>query len=118
MKDFMVFCYLAVQANAISQPWNWGDFLKTAAENVVFAFEKSDATERWGSPGGRNLRFVGEQIYRSSIQSQETSNAHNDALELIEECREPSNDVYNAMGGRAVWDKFLRDLSNSSRFRM
>jgi hypothetical protein len=123
MKDFMVFCYLAVQTNALPTSWNWANFLQVAATHVSFAFEESDAEQRWGSEnvfaamsGGRSLRYTGEEIYGSSIQGGESSDVHAEAEERIVGSM-PSDAVYEAIGGRAVWDSFLRELSTSTRFR-
>ena len=78
--DFWVFCKQAKEVGAIPSSWNWGKFLDTAAKHLRYAFEKSDAQEKWGGEnvfqammGGRSLRFTGEQIYGSGIQSMEDS---------------------------------------------
>ena len=48
-KDFFVFCLLAARRGVTPPDWSWGDFLPVAAKFCHFAFEKSDAQDRWGS---------------------------------------------------------------------
>ena len=58
-----MFCRLASARSALPTPWPWGPFLLAAAELLPFAFEKSDAKEKYGGEnifqgmmGGRSLR--------------------------------------------------------------
>jgi hypothetical protein len=74
-EDFLIFCKLAVQHKVIPPAWDWPKFLKTAVGLLPYAFEKSDAQEKWGGEnvftamtGGRSLRFTGEVFYGSSIR--------------------------------------------------
>lgn len=78
LLDFAVFVKLAVARGAIPAPgklpwdWSWGDFLAKASRHIRFAFEKSDADEKYGSEnifsgamGGRSLRFTAELVIGS-----------------------------------------------------
>merc|ERR1719326_31019 len=47
-EDFVTFCLLAQRNSVIPAVWSWRDFLAVASRFVCFAFEKSDAHERWG----------------------------------------------------------------------
>ena len=81
--EFLAFCKLAVMNKVVpldlpTQPfaWNWGEFLDVSAGLVIYAFEKSDAQEKYGQEnvfaammGGRSLRLTGEVVYGSSCQS-------------------------------------------------
>ena len=80
VHDFLVFCTLAKRANTVPQDWDWKAYLKSAPNYIVFAFEKSDAINRWGSEnyfngemGGRSLRFTGEKIYKVQLISMKTA---------------------------------------------
>lgn len=82
-EDFLSFCLLAVRSGAVPKRWDWAAFLKVAATYAGFAFEKSDAQERWGSEnvfegamGGRSLRYTGTQIYRSEITDIDSAEEH------------------------------------------
>eukprot|EP00808_Paulinella_micropora_P004861 g46328.t1 len=72
--DFLTFCLFAQKRGCIPHPWDWPAFLKTAAKLVPFAFEKSDAQEKYGSEnvfnvmmGGRSLRATGEAVYARGV---------------------------------------------------
>lgn len=72
MADFLVFCKLAVLNKVIPRGWNWSQFLSTAAKLNPYAFEKSDAQEKYGEEnvfsgmfGGRSLRTTGIDVYGS-----------------------------------------------------
>ena len=63
VQDFLVFCRLAKEQGALPEGWIWSKFLDTAAELLPYAFEKSDAKEKYGGEnvfalvtGGRSLR--------------------------------------------------------------
>ncbi|KAJ3061850.1 hypothetical protein HK102_008962, partial [Quaeritorhiza haematococci] len=78
VADFLIFCKFAVKRGVIptSPAWDWSEFLRIARPLPPFAFEKSDAKEKYGSEnvfsvlmGGRSLRYTGEQIYGTGVQS-------------------------------------------------
>jgi len=80
--EFLLFAKLVVLAKALPKEgeWDWPSFLAKAAGMVGYAFEKSDANERWGGEnvfavvtGGRSLRYTGEIVYGSSIQDPDES---------------------------------------------
>ena len=63
VQDFLVFCRLALEQGVIPEGWNWAKFLATALDLLPYAFEKSDAQEKYGREnvfnvalGGRSLR--------------------------------------------------------------
>lgn len=72
-EDFLIFCKLAVKNGVVPPSWNWVKFLKTAAGLLPYAFEKSDAKEKWGGEnvftavtGGRSLHYTAEVVYGTS----------------------------------------------------
>lgn len=74
--DFLHFCKLAVLAHVVPQPWDWKACLEKAKKLLGFAFEKSDAQEKYGSEnvfsvlmGGRSLRATAEQVYGRSCMN-------------------------------------------------
>lgn len=118
--DFMTFCLLAKRRGALPEGWDWAAFLKVAAKFVVFAFEKSDAQERWGSEnvfsammGGRSLRFTAEKIYGSNIQEGGDSP---EAEQAGEDAESERKSILNEIGGSEVWSQFLIDLAQTRRF--
>lgn len=74
VEDFLIFTKLAVQSKVVpGKGWDWEEYLGCAAQLLPFAFEKSDAQEKWGGEnvfmaamGGRSLRATGEVVYGSS----------------------------------------------------
>ena len=118
--DLMVYCLLAKRCHAVPNDWDWPAFLRKAAEFVPYAFEKSDAKERWGGEnvfaatmGGRSLRYTGEQIYVRSVQDPERSTQHIDAERDV---NERERQVQNELGGASAWETFVSDLGRSRRF--
>ena len=68
--DFVIFCKLAIRNRAVPDPFDWVEALAVAADLIPYAFEKSDAQEKYGSEnffapqmGGRSLRYTGATIY-------------------------------------------------------
>ena len=120
-KDFLVFCTLANRAKVFPSDWDMEAFLKVAPEFIVFAFEKSDAKERWGSEnyfeaemGGRSLRYTAEKIYKSGVQQQDNSLEHSRAED---EVRGQAKDLQTQLGRAGLWQGLLVDLRNSKRFK-
>ena len=120
--DFLVYCLLAHRSKAVPQHgWDWPAFLRIAANLVAFAFEKSDAKERWGSEnvfqahmGGRSLRFTGMEIYKSPVDQPVDSPEHLAAERVVQ-----SNNVEelkNQVGGTEAWATFVEDLGRCRRF--
>ena len=91
-RDFLIYCILAHRAKSLPAGWNWASFLKAAVEYIPYAFEKSDAKERWGSENyfegasgaGRSLRYTGMQIYRSKVDEPGDSREHVQASDEVE----------------------------------
>jgi hypothetical protein len=63
--DFFTFCKLALKRNILAPNWHWPNFLMVAKDHLQFAFEKSDAQEKYGS--AMSLRALGETVYGSSM---------------------------------------------------
>uniref|UniRef100_A0A0G4HZA9 Brl1/Brr6 domain-containing protein n=1 Tax=Chromera velia CCMP2878 TaxID=1169474 RepID=A0A0G4HZA9_9ALVE len=64
--DFLVFCRLAQKKHMIPEGWNWGEFLKTAEDLVIYSFDKGDAKEKWGSESFfamGSLRSMATEVY-------------------------------------------------------
>lgn len=118
--DFIAFCLLAKRRGVVPAGWDWSAFLKAAANHVVFAFEKSDAKERWGGEnvfsammGGRSLRYTAEIVYGSNIQAGETSP---EAEQALDDAETENESVLNEIGGSVVWNHFVADVGRTSRF--
>eukprot|EP00947_MAST-08B_sp_MAST-8B-sp1_P001239 g1239.t1 len=121
--DFMAFCLLAARRRVVPPGWDWPAFLAVAAAFVSFAFEKSDAQERWGSEnvfaavaGGRSLRFTGESVYGTSCQQSFMDDEPEENQLAESDSAEPTDATLDEIGGRAAWDEFVAKLSTSRRF--
>ena len=122
--DFLVFCILAKRVNAFPSDWDMPAFLKVAPDYIIFAFEKSDAKERWGNEnyfeaemGGRSLRYTAEKIYKSGVQQQGDSLEHTRAADEVDDDRK-KDDLKTQLGGIALWEDLIEDLRNSRRFQI
>lgn len=119
VNDFLVFCTLAIRAKTIPQGWDWKAYLKSAPDYIVFAFEKSDAINRWGSEnyfngvmGGRSLRYTGTKIYKSEVEKDENSMEHD---KVEEEARANAVKFQEQLGGIDAWATLRRDITNGKR---
>lgn len=128
--DFLAFCVLAARRGVVPRAWPWADFLKVAAQFAPFAFENSDAQERWGSEnvitvlsGGRSLRFTAEKVYGSGAMQQTLTPEHSavlDAVGVPETARGvralPAALLAEA-GGVEVWERFSAAVTHSRQGR-
>ncbi|KAL3771366.1 hypothetical protein ACHAWU_004639 [Discostella pseudostelligera] len=120
-NDFLIYCILAHRAKSLPAGWNWASFLKAAVEYIPYAFEKSDAKERWGSENyfegasgaGRSLRYTGMQIYKSKVDEPGDSGEH---VQAADEVEENELELQDLVGGRKAWKILVRDLTTSPRF--
>eukprot|EP00435_Cladocopium_sp_Y103_P067677 s282_g30.t1 len=130
MQDFLIFCKLAVLRGAVPEPWDWQAFLQHAVGLLPFAFEKSDAQEKWGSEnvfnammmGGRSLRFTGELIYGTGVMQQFETDPEHQRLEdhvFQSAPRQPSSrcfqqaaELFTEVGGHEGWLRLLQALAS------
>jgi len=111
VQDFLVFCRLAKEKGVLPEGWNWSKFLDTAAELLPYAFEKSDAKEKYGGEnvfafvtGGRSLRSTGEMIYGSSFGAfAEESQEHKRLMRELKD-KKRTSEMVEEVGGKKVWD--------------
>lgn len=115
--DFMAFCLLGAQNSVVPVGWDWPAFLKVAANFVCYAFEKSDAQERWGGEnvfavqmGGRSLRFTAEHVYGTGCMDQNKSKAETLACVACHRAHIPDA-IFDKIGGRDAWAQFLVNLT-------
>eukprot|EP00884_Botryococcus_braunii_P016910 jgi/Botrbrau1/3902/Bobra.0183s0123.1 len=124
LLDFLVFCRLAVAHDVVPRNWDWPAFLTVAECLLCFAFEKSDAKEKWGGEniframlGGRSLRYTAEMVYGSSIVN--PAEMHRDERALREELtggweavvqRPAAAATFRTVGGLAAWQKLHADM--------
>jgi len=124
VQDFLVFCRLAKDRGALPEGWIWAKFLDTAAELLPFAFEKSDAKEKYGGEnvfalvtGGRSLRYTGEEIYGSSLGAfAEESQEYKRMIRELKD-KKRTAEMVEEVGGKKVWDslewKLWRNISGA-----
>mmetsp|Transcript_1102 Transcript_1102/g.1948 ORF Transcript_1102/g.1948 Transcript_1102/m.1948 type:complete len:246 (+) Transcript_1102:108-845(+) len=110
--DFLIYCVLAHRAKTLPAGWDWRAFLKLASEFVTFAFEKSDAQERWGSKS-HGLRSMGAMIYKSDVTNNGKSREHKQAIRDVQSNK---MEIQQQLGGVEAWRTFARDLGLSNRF--
>lgn len=74
VSDFLIFCKLAVLNKVVPPNFSWSLCLTKARRLLPYAFEKSDAQEKYGgenvfaaATGGRSLRATGEGVYGTGI---------------------------------------------------
>lgn len=123
-KDFLIFCKLAVKSNVIPPGWRWDTFLETATGLLPYAFEKSDAKEKWGGEnvftammGGRSLRFTGEVVYGFSCMGPGGSSTEHTQVKRSVRGKwkalvdgEGAADLFADVGGAEAWKKLHSKL--------
>ena len=124
-QDFLIFCKLAHERGALPTPWDWKCFLEKALELVPYAFEKSDAQDKYGSEnvfaamtGGRSLRFTGEVVYGSGCcgeQGDDHSRIEKEVIRLFkgreaDAFQGAAAGVFADVGGAALWKTFYTRL--------
>jgi hypothetical protein len=135
IKDFLVFCKLAVNHGVVPPGWDWSAFLSKAAGLLGYAFEKEDAKDKWGGEnvfsammGGRSLRYTGEVVYGSSCMApgnprDDREKAAQATLEQYERQVEAAfaggaggqqlgqhQQLFAEVGGLAAWQQLCRAL--------
>ena len=75
-KDFYVFCCMAKENRVLPGEFKWRPFIEKAKKLLGYAFEKSDAKERWGGEnvfstlmGRPSLRLTAEHVYGIAMGS-------------------------------------------------
>lgn len=113
--DFLIFCILAYAAKVVPEDWDWVAYLKTAAEYITFAYESSDAVERWGresDKGLSGLRYTATLIYKDSPV--EMDSKEHDMAE--KQARQNKRQWEHTLGGQGAWKGLLQDIRKHRRF--
>lgn len=132
IKDFLIFMKLAVANGVIpknSKEFRFEKCLKTAQGLLCYAFEKSDATEKWRGENvfsvGPSLRRTAEYVYGTScMEFCFTDNNNNEAhnirkkienevevglkLKKFEHC---SREIFEDVGSLSIWIKLFKEMS-------
>jgi hypothetical protein len=123
--DFLVFCHLAKFVGAIPvDNWDWVSCLDTFGHLLNYAFEKSDARDKYGREnvfsamcGGRSLRATAEIIYGIGLYGQITDSTvaelkRLDSLIGIGSGFEwnSKNNLFEQVGGFDVWNRLINKL--------
>ena len=126
--DYLEFCFLAARNRVVPAGWNWPACLQVSARFVRYAFEKSDAKERWGGEnvfaaamGGRSLRNTAMQVYGCGPEcgafeeeTEQRTVARDHAAAWAE-----AYDVYcegiDEVGGAQAWESLLGALGGRRR---
>jgi hypothetical protein len=128
VADFLLFCKLAVSSGVLPSEWDWKKFLHLANEALMYSFEKSDASEKYGSEnvfaaamGGRSLRYTAESVYGTSCQDGSKESAkRREIRKKIEQTQcfttntlSKHAGLFEEVGGHEVWQK----LSNTFKLK-
>lgn len=126
LKDFLIYIKLAVKKEVIpvSQCFSFAECLREASILLPYAFEKSDAKEKWGGENvfssRPSLRRTAEFVYGTSCMSDSYQNkTDGDLYRSIEQAVEKgvkkrfeysSKELFKDVGGFDVWQKLFRSL--------
>jgi len=123
--------------------WDWPSLMAVASDSLMYAFEKSDAKDKWGGENyfssymGTNpsLRATGNEIYGFDMQlaSMNTANRNMSKNEQLDEdeweekiqpillerkWKESSQEVaskFQEFGGISLWNQLERDIAQKLR---
>ena len=129
VADFLVYCHLAIFVGAVPLNWDWVQCLDKFGYLIRFAFEKSDAGDKYGREnifsglmGGRSLRFTAEIIYGSSAVGGDYNDPSDQVLATVRELERlyslvsdgiewsADNILFKDVGGFDVWNRLLANL--------
>ena len=113
VRDFLLFCKLSNARNALPSDWEWKKFLQKAPTLLVCAFEKRDASAKWGGEnvfsgmlGGRpSLRYTASQIYGMSVTDGTVVEDEGGLRERME------NEVHEVLGKVSKIDDLVKESS-------
>ena len=117
LADFLVFTLLARRRGVVpSQGWDWSEYLDVASGLLPYAFEKSDAREKYGREnvfsgfivGGRSLRATGIVVYGFGSDPCSSDEGHDELVEQVDALPFPrllagSPALFGEVGGAAAW---------------
>lgn len=114
--EFLAFCKLAKAKNVLPVYWDWKTFLSVAAKLLRYAFEKSDAQEKYGGEnvfsaamGGRSLRLTGELIYGSGV----TEGTGEDQEKMMNKLNgRISKETTEDVGGEKIWKGLVKKIDS------
>ena len=116
-RDFFVFCRFAKDNGVLPEEgFEWRPLIERAKKLLGFAFEKSDAKERWGAENvfsaGPSLRRTAEHVYGVAMAGEDQKfwqkvRAHEDDFD---KGMKRSAEVFEPYGGKGLWRELLRDM--------
>jgi hypothetical protein len=124
VADLLVFAKLSHLHGCLPNRWSWSRFLDKAKTLVMYAFEKSDAKEKYGGEnvfavmtGGRSLRATAEMVYATGVQESSKSDIYRttekDVLKVFK-ARNPydakNEAIFADVGGSTIWNNFQNGL--------
>eukprot|EP01023_Acetabularia_acetabulum_P034796 TRINITY_DN3270_c0_g1_i3.p2 TRINITY_DN3270_c0_g1~~TRINITY_DN3270_c0_g1_i3.p2 ORF type:complete len:285 (+),score=57.05 TRINITY_DN3270_c0_g1_i3:71-925(+) len=129
LTHFWIFCKLCARRGVIpTQKWNWNKFLDVASEGLMYAFQKSDAEEKYDGEdvmdaqlGGRSLQATAEYVYGGSPGLWCCETADEEAQELEEKVEKWKESLDDDIDEEADIEEFDEDMlcvfwSNEKRF--
>ena len=111
-RDFLLFCVLCKRRGVCDglQNWSWSTLLDMAVGLLPYAFEKSDANEKYGGEnvfsaamGGRSLRFTGELVYGTGVMGADVEDPLTDELREKTYDRLTAEALCEEVGGKEAW---------------
>jgi len=119
VADFLLFCKLAAKAKVFPADWDWSACLSTAKNLIMYAFEKSDAIEKWGSKQPLctiMLRLLAESVCGSLYHQSDDDVANRNSLSdrIRGSYGSPiafkDASLFEDVGGVQVWQTLYRQM--------
>ncbi|KAG2425353.1 hypothetical protein HXX76_013767 [Chlamydomonas incerta] len=123
----MLYCKAGVVTGVVpaAPGWDWKACLHKAAGLLRYAYEKSDAQEKWGPMAGMTLRLLAEQVYGTSCMGMDgdslslaalrtdlgfTHSAPEEAEERLRDLMRARREVFNSVGGAEAWLQLIKGV--------
>ncbi|ORZ41484.1 hypothetical protein BCR44DRAFT_1457052 [Catenaria anguillulae PL171] len=124
MREFLIFCNLAVDNGVVPSTLSWDVVLKKAEDLILYAFEKSDAQEKYGQEnvfaaltGGRSLRASAMSVYGFGINGEPQSTQFKNAMANypnVESTLFRTKAYFGRVGGMDKWEKLLAAMKRAT----
>lgn len=111
LEDWLVFCKLAAMCFALPKDWSWQASLEVASQPLC-SFWGADETDKIASVAKTQLmREVAHRIYGDSTRQHSVREAVTSKLQAVD------HDLFEDLGGAAIWQRFLRRLPDPAELR-
>eukprot|EP00914_Ancora_sagittata_P010504 GHVO01020304.1.p1 GENE.GHVO01020304.1~~GHVO01020304.1.p1 ORF type:complete len:227 (-),score=37.46 GHVO01020304.1:66-746(-) len=120
VTHFWIFCKMAVNQAVVPKDWKWKKLMDVAGKDLQFAFEKSDAKDKYGREnvfgpfigGGRSLRYTALVVSNTSLEDgigDERQYYQPGVIPGDAEYWTENIDRFDNVGGKNIWYELFKN---------